>query len=66
MNVLPVPGLVPGRGDTDLNSHPEVKAIHHFAWEGRGRGVVPRACDVSLKNATERRGEGRGKSMVQG
>lgn len=47
-----VPGLVLGLRDTDINNHPEDKVINFFfflMWEGRGRGIVPRAVTFELE-----------------
>ena len=60
-----VPGLVLGLRDTDINNHPEDKLINFFflMWERRGRGIVPRGCDIWTWRMLQK-GEGRAKGRA--
>ena len=62
-----VPGLVLGLRDTDINNHPEDKLINFFFNVGgkRQRNCSKRLWHLNLKNATERREESKGKSVIK-
>lgn len=55
--------VVLGLRDSDISNHPEEEVIHHFMGGQRLRISSKRLGHLNLRSATEKRGEGRGKSL---